>query len=273
MVSIIIPTWNSERTLRKTLLSIQAQTYKNIEVIVIDAHSTDSTRTIASAFKNVKTVTAYPERSSQLNYGAAEAHGRYLYRVDSDFILEPKVVEEAVKACSRGATAVLIHNTSDPTISLWSKARRLERDCYRDETTHVAVRFIQKSDFQAIGGFLESLVAAEDYDLHNRLIRLGIVIARIAPKEVHIGEPRHLKEVVLKHVYYGKHIHEFIQSNPGTAWRQITPFRVAFLRHWRDFLADPKATLAFFFYEYVRYLSAMAGALTVLFGSRSIRAS
>lgn len=260
IVSIIIPTLNSASTLRATLQSIMNQTYKNIEVIVVDGGSKDSTREIAAEFGDTRVETTDPDRSTQLNFGARLAKGKYVYRVDSDFILEPAVVEEAVKKCEAGMHAVLIHNTSDPTISIWSRARKLERDCYRDQDVHVAIRFMLKSDFEAVGGF-QDYSRLEDYDLHNRLVKLGIRVGRIEPQEVHIGEPKHLSDVVRKHVFYGENVRAFIRLNPSLAWRQITPFRVAFLRHWRDFLKDPVATSAFFIYEFVRYASAVAGAL------------
>jgi len=263
LVSIIIPTLNSSATLEATLDSVERQTYENTEVIVVDGGSRDATRTIAAEFKNVAVVETAADKSAQLNFGSKLAKGKYLYRVDSDFILEPTVVEEAVKKCESGFQAVLIHNTSDPTISIWSKARKLERDCYRDQEIHVAVRFMRRSDFEAIGGFQENS-RLEDYDLHNRLVQLGIKIGRIDAEEMHIGEPRHLSEVVRKHVYYGKNVRAFLRTNPPDAWRQITPFRAAFLKHWRDFLRDPGTTGAFFLYQYVRYASAVAGALEEL---------
>jgi len=260
LVSIIVPTLNSARTLGATLGSIRAQTYSNIEVVIVDGGSRDATKEIATSSGRTQFYTTNPDKSTQLNFGAKLAKGKYVYRVDSDFILEPTVVEEAVRECERGANAVLIHNTSDPSISIWSRARKLERDCYRDANLHVAIRFMRKSDFDAVGGF-QDYSRLEDYDLHNKLIRLGIRVGRIKAQEVHIGEPRHLSEVVRKHVYYGENVRAFIRSNPD-AWAQITPFRVAFLRHWRDFLKDPLVTSAFFLYEYVRYASAVAGALS-----------
>ena len=50
LVSVIIPTYKSSRTLEKCLESIKNQTYKNIEIIVVDNNSTDNTKEIAKKF-------------------------------------------------------------------------------------------------------------------------------------------------------------------------------------------------------------------------------
>jgi probable beta-1,3-galactosyltransferase len=50
LVSVIIPTYNSSRTLEKCLKSIKNQTYKNIEIIVVDNNSIDNTKEIAKKY-------------------------------------------------------------------------------------------------------------------------------------------------------------------------------------------------------------------------------
>ena len=50
LVSVIVPAWNSERTIRDTLESIAAQTYRNIEILIIEDGSTDSTGAVADEF-------------------------------------------------------------------------------------------------------------------------------------------------------------------------------------------------------------------------------
>jgi glycosyltransferase involved in cell wall biosynthesis len=50
LVSIIIPTYNSARTLEQCLISIQNQDYTNIEIIVVDNNSSDETKSIATKF-------------------------------------------------------------------------------------------------------------------------------------------------------------------------------------------------------------------------------
>jgi len=269
LVSIIIPTYNSEGTLARCLESIKNQTYKNIEVIVVDNYSTDRTVEIAKGFFGVKVFLKGSERTSQVNFGARKAKGKYVYVVGSDFILDPTVVEEAVKKCEEeGYDAICVHNTSDPTISFWSKVRKLERDCYRDDELNVAARFLRKNIFDAVGGFDENLVACEDYDLHNRLLKAGFKIGRISAQEVHIGEPKSLSEIAKKFYYYGKTLPEFTKKNPDKAMRQLNPFRPAFIRHRKEFVKHPILMLGLIIYQFVRY---SAGGLGFLIGNMSCK--
>lgn len=263
LVSVIVPTKNSKDTIARCLESLFRQTYPKLEILIIDNYSNDGTGVIAKTFSGVRVFQAGPERSAQVNFGVRLAHGDYIYRVDGDFVVEPGVIEEAVMTCKQnGFHIVTIHNTSDPTISFWSRVRKLERDCYQDDTVNIAARFFDRKAFLAAGGFDEALIASEDYDLHNRLARSGFEIGRIRSKELHIGEPKRLKEVVQKHIFYGKKIEDFVVRNPGALTRQLSPIRMAYVRHWRDFLKNPKLTMGFILYQFVRYSAAVAGYLS-----------
>lgn len=261
LVSVVVPTLNSEVTLERCLRSVKEQTYKSVEIIVVDNHSVDRTEEIACSF-DVRFFTVGPERSSQMNLGAKVAKGKYLYIIGSDFILQPTVVEEAVNACEQsGFDMIAVHNTSDPTVSFWSKVRKLERDCYRDDTLNIAARFFRLSIFLRSGGLDENLIASEDYDLHNRLIASGYKCGRISAEEVHIGEPRTLSEVISKHIYYGKVVDRFIAKNPKIWPKQLSPFKVSYIRHWKDFLRHPILSIGFIVYQTIRYAASIYGFL------------
>ncbi len=261
LVSVIVPTKNSADTIETCLKSIKSQTYPDIEIIVVDNYSKDGTVEIAKKYGKV--FNKGPERCAQVNFGIKMASGKYVYRVDSDFILDDTVVAECVEMCEeKGYDAVAVHNTSDPTISFWSKVRNLERDCYRDDELNIAARFFRKDIFDDIGLFDENLVAGEDYDLHNRLIDAGFKVGKIKSQEVHIGEPKSLWEIAKKHYYYGRTIGEFIKRNPEKARKQLTPLRPSYLRHWKNFLMHPILTIGFVIYQSVRYSSAGLGFLS-----------
>ena len=99
-VSIFIAARNEERNISDCLNSILTQTYKNIEILVIDDHSTDSTVTIVQKFsglyKNVQ-YRALPEgiegKKQALNYGASELDGEYVFLTDADCILQSNHIE------------------------------------------------------------------------------------------------------------------------------------------------------------------------------------
>jgi glycosyltransferase involved in cell wall biosynthesis len=263
LVSIVIPTKNSANTLGITLESINNQTYRNYEIIVVDNYSTDDTIELARQYTKSAYVEA-PERTAQVNFGIRKARGKYIYEVGSDFVLEPDLIEEAVLKCElEGYAALTIHNTSDETISFWAKVRKFERDMYLDDELNVAVRFMRKDIFDKVGYFDESMVAAEDYDLHNRIVAAGYKIGRINAKETHIGEPKTLREIINKHYYYGTTIPAFLAKNPRKGMRQLSPFRPAYLRHWKAFFKHPILALGFLVYQVARYSSAIMGYVAV----------
>lgn len=263
LVSVIIPTYNSSRTLRRCLESVFAQTYKIIETIVVDRNSADRSVAIAQRLECRVYVLNASERCAQMNFGAKMSIGEFVYIVGSDFVLDPTIIEEAVEKCAvEGFDAVCVHNTSDPTISFWSKVRKLERDCYVDDELNVAARFVRKNAFDAIGGFDTNLVAVEDYDFHNRLIGQGFRVGRIKAKEVHIGEPKTLREIVEKYYYYGKTVGRFIRKQPKKATVQLSPIRLSFFRHRSQFAKNPVLAGGFFVYQVIRYFASTIGLLT-----------
>jgi glycosyltransferase involved in cell wall biosynthesis len=269
LVSIVIPTKNSSNTLEATLESIITQTYRSYEIIIIDNHSTDETFSIAKRYTDKINIMG-PERTAQVNFGIKSARGKYVYRIDSDWVLESTVLEQAVKKCEdEGIDAILIHNSDDPTISFWGKVRKFERDMYQQDDLNVAVRFIRKDVFDKVGYFDENMVAGEDYDLHNRIVAAGYKVGRISAREIHIGAPGTLLELMKKHYYYGTTLPEFLAKNPKKGMKQLSPLRPAYIKHWRLFLSHPVMTIGFMIYQAARYSAAIVGYATVVASSKN----
>src|SRR5258706_16215433 len=95
LVSIIVPTHNSAKTIAQCLSSVREQTYQPIELIVVDNWSTDGTVDIARHWCDSVEVFGQ-ERSAQRNRGASLAQGDYLFFVDSDMRLTPNVVRSCL---------------------------------------------------------------------------------------------------------------------------------------------------------------------------------
>ena len=261
LVSVVVPTKNSAPYLERCLESIRAQSYSRVEIVVVDNHSTDATVEIARRYADV--VASYgPERCAQINEGVRRSHGDYVYRVDGDFVLDRTVIETAVAACSNGIELVAIHNDSSPDVSFWSRVRRLERQMYRDDDLVVGVRFFSRHAFDDVGGFDETLVAGEDFDIHNRLLRKGYAFRRIEPGELHLGEPRTLGEIARKSFFYGRTMRRFLRTNGRRGLAQIMPWRDAFVRNRGLFSQNAAETAGFVLVKLTQYGAGLAGLLT-----------
>src|SRR5258706_2134155 len=135
LVSVIVPTKDSAEFLGACLASITSQTYKPIELIVVDNHSTDDTQKIAKQF-TPRVFTHGPERSAQVNFGVTKAKGDYVYKVDSDFVLDAHVIEQAVDKAQESFDAVVVHNSPDTRVSWIARIRKFEVDMYKYDLTH-----------------------------------------------------------------------------------------------------------------------------------------
>jgi glycosyltransferase involved in cell wall biosynthesis len=111
LVSIIIPTYNSEKTLPLCLESIKRQTYRNIEVIVVDSYSKDRTIEIAKGY-GAKTILTHGGLLWARYLGHLHARGEVELLLDSDQILEPTVIERGVEMIRRGYDALILEETS-----------------------------------------------------------------------------------------------------------------------------------------------------------------
>ena len=258
LVSIIVPTRNSEQFLEICLDSIKRQTYKNIELIVVDRDSTDKTKEIARRHTS-KVFNRGPERSAQVNFGVTKATGEYVYKVDSDFVLDPNVVAECVTTAKQGFDAVIVHNSPDVRISWIAKIRKFEVDMYKYDLTHSSARFVRKDAYQAIGGFNEDITAGEDYDFQNKLNRAGYRTGFIEAEALHLGEPKSILRHMKKFYSYGRDFVHYKQANQQESHQQLGFVRSVYLNHWRDFFHRPLLAAGFVFYNFFKYGFGGAG--------------
>lgn len=261
VVSVIIPTKNSSATLGRCLESIRNQTYKHLEIIVVDNFSTDSTPEIAKKYTELF-FSKGPERSAQVNYGVTMASGKYIYKVDSDFIIEKTVIEESVKLIEAGADAVIVHNSPDESISWIAKLRKFEVDMYKYNIDHSSARFVKKDLYIKIGGFNSAVTAGEDYDFQNKLNRANAKIAFADAEALHLGEPRSFWRHLVKYYDYGK---DFINYSKTASIAekntQLGFFRKVYIKNWKKFLRHPLIGIAFLSYHCLKYFFGGLGLM------------
>ena len=99
LVSILVPVYNVERYLSRCLDSLVAQTYKDIEIIIINDGSTDNSRDIALLYsKRFNNIYVYDYENAGIsttrNRALDKAHGDYVMFVDSDDFLARRAIEK-----------------------------------------------------------------------------------------------------------------------------------------------------------------------------------
>ena len=106
LVSVLIPLYNAEKYLSDTLDSILSQTYKSIEIIIVDDGSTDNSFKIVKSYeKKYDSIKVY----SQINSGAASArnkafslsNGEYIQYFDADDIMHPEKISSQIEALKK----------------------------------------------------------------------------------------------------------------------------------------------------------------------------
>ena len=101
LVSVIVPAYNHEAYISSTIESILGQTYKNIEIVIIDDGSSDGTLSTAQSFEAThENITVYHQSnqgiSQALNIGLAKSMGKYVSLIASDDVMCSHKIEEQV---------------------------------------------------------------------------------------------------------------------------------------------------------------------------------
>lgn len=117
LVSVIIPNFNCEKHIEKCVKSVINQTYKSIEIIIVDDGSTDKSLIVTEEFlkrDNVKLFTQDRQNAAVArNRGIMEAKGDYILFLDSDDILFPDSVEKLVNCAIRTESDFVMGNMQE----------------------------------------------------------------------------------------------------------------------------------------------------------------
>jgi len=117
MISVIVPVFNVEQYINKCVESIVTQTYRDLEIILIDDGSTDNSLSLCNAWraKDPRICVIHQEFrgvSKARNVGLDHAHGEFIMFVDSDDYIAPTMCERFVAAQSETDSDIVIGNLS-----------------------------------------------------------------------------------------------------------------------------------------------------------------
>src|SRR5215208_7885359 len=183
-VSVVIPCYNQARFLGEAVESVLCQGYSDLEIIVVDDGSKDSTEEVASGYtKDDSRVRLISQENRGLaaarNRGLAEARGKYVVFLDSDDRLVLEALEVGVRELEAHPGCAFVSGicrkiTADGSIVPEWEQFRVRDDPYlellRSCPVYVPAVMYRRSVFDAVGGFDTSYKAAEDYDLYYRIL-------------------------------------------------------------------------------------------------------
>jgi glycosyltransferase involved in cell wall biosynthesis len=185
-VSVVIPCFNAGQYLDEAVRSALAQTYENLEVVVVDDGSTDAetARVLAAAAwprtRIFRQANAGP--SAARNHAIREATGHYILPLDADDTIEPTYVEKAMAALSTRPEIGCVYCKAmkfGAEQGPWDLPPYNLYELVIDNVIFVTALF-RKHDWQAVGGFDEQLRhGVEDYDFWVKMIASGKQVVQL----------------------------------------------------------------------------------------------
>lgn len=196
--SVIIPVFNEEKVIKDCLESLMKQSYKNMELIVVDDGSIDKSVEIARRF-NIKFFhQSHLGPGKARNLGAKYSTGEILIFIDADMVFDKDFIKELIKPIIRGMTVgtfskeEYVFNKDN----LWSKCWNINKNLPLDRMHPVnypdeqeVFRAILKSEFDKVSGF-DSIGYIDDYTLSEKLdkkasIAKGATLYHKNPSSLH----------------------------------------------------------------------------------------
>jgi glycosyltransferase involved in cell wall biosynthesis len=179
-VSVIIPTYNRGRVIKEAIDSVLAQDYTEFELIVVDDGSTDHTSDVLDSYRNVIKVLSQKNKgvSAARNRGISEAYGKFIAFLDSDDLWLPQKLSTQVEFFNQTSDA-LICQTEEVWVRNGIRVNPKKRHKKPSGMIFIpslelclvspSAVMIQRSLFDRVGEFDETLPACEDYDLWLRI--------------------------------------------------------------------------------------------------------
>jgi glycosyltransferase involved in cell wall biosynthesis len=174
-IAVVIPTYNRAASLKRAIHSVQAQRFREFEIVVVDDGSQDEIAPIVPSCGNCRYLrlahTGLPAIAR--NAGAHATDSRYIAFLDSDDVWLPHKLESQMKIMAGSAYGVVCSNALAGNGRYFSVGQEhsgnVRKDLLQDNFVITSTAVIRRDVFDRIGGFDESSdVHFEDYDLWLR---------------------------------------------------------------------------------------------------------
>lgn len=229
-ISVIIPSYNSERTIVSCVESVINALPIKKEIILVDDGSIDRTSELISHYPvRLFRMAKNSGCAAAKNKGAALSTGKIIFFVDSDTIVEKNFFLELLEALKNGRVGAVggIMLPFDDGIVSFSFAVRFFESFPLTETktreipsTPGGGSAYPRKLFEVMKGFDETIGSCEDRDLNDRIRNAGYRILLVPSAKLYHCHPTSLKVVVKKWFLYGKYF--FKQNKKNKSKKEIT---------------------------------------------------
>lgn len=263
IITTVVASHDSEKTIEECLISIKKQTYPNVDIVVVDSLFYDKVKQ-ERCKKIISKYARYfqdgPERSIQRNRGIKEAKGEYILVIDQDMYLTPKVIEECYRNL-KGNIAITIPEISIG-VGFWTDCVAFERyiSTFLEEGMNECCRFFRKKDALDIGGYDIEIVGVEDSDFHYRMKKMG-TIGKIKNYINHDEGKTSFFGRIKKKYYYSRAFRKYLNKYPNVAVVQFFPIKKAYIKHFDLLLRHPFLTGGFMMLRTGEVLAGVIGIL------------
>ncbi|MBF2018259.1 MAG: glycosyltransferase [Rivularia sp. T60_A2020_040] len=182
VISVIIPAYNAAKTIQETVMSVLNQSFSNLELIVINDGSQDSTLEVLSTIKDSRLqVFSYENAGVCMarNRGIERASGEFISFLDADDIWTPDKLEAQLTALEKNPQAGVAYSWVDyideygnffhPGNPITINGSAYEKMLVQNILENGSNPLIRREALTEVGGFDPSLTLAEDWDMWLRL--------------------------------------------------------------------------------------------------------
>lgn len=195
-LSIIIPTYNEETFIAKTILHLQKNLEnKKYEIIISDAGSSDNTVSICEKLGVKTLISPVKGRAGQMNFGVKNANGDVYFYVHADSLPNPYFFHEIEKSLTNGYSCGSFRTKFDSTsilLKINSFFTRFNLLFFRGGDQGI---FIKKELWDKVGNYKEEMLIMEDYDFIERIRKAGKF--KLVPKATLISPRKYLQNSYL----------------------------------------------------------------------------
>lgn len=182
LVSVIVPCYNGEKYIKETIEGILNQSYKNIEIIVMDGKSKDNTLKVLEPYKDKITIISEKDKgqTNAINKGFALSKGEIIGWIGSDDILLPHDVEMVVEEFLKDKNVCLVYgdvqyiDEKGQVLGRYSRPNLSRESLLKDNPSVVQPgSFFRKAHLDKCGILNEDLICVMDYDIWLRILEHG----------------------------------------------------------------------------------------------------